>query len=310
MDVSVLIVTYQAAAYIERCLHSVFMQKNISYEIIVVDNASIDDTTIILRKFNDRIQLIENTENRGFGKANNQAFQQATGRFVFLLNPDARLTDPNALRHLVDFMGEHPQAGVVGTKIISTYDADKTTLPKNHYPDEQYIDSPFQHLPGKIAWILGASMMFPADVYRKLQGFDEAFFLYAEDADICLRARELGYEIAYFQDVVVEHMGGASEAMANFYDRTMRKEKAYHLFYVKHYGKDIALRLARKKYWRSLWRLMEYKVLCAFTSHRSWHEKHLKNKAIYDSSRQFERFLLAEGGARCACCCKKERDLS
>ncbi|OGT06398.1 MAG: hypothetical protein A2103_04645 [Gammaproteobacteria bacterium GWF2_41_13] len=305
MDVSVLIVTYHAASYIEGCLNSVLMQENISYEIIVVDNASTDDTTVILKKMNDRICVIESAENLGFGKANNLGFQQAKGDFVFLLNPDAKLVDSLALRRLIDFIRANPQVGIVGAKIISTQDAEKETLPKQYYPDEQNINSPFQHLPGEVAWVLGASMLFPADVYRKLQGFDEAFFLYGEDADICLRARKLGYEIAYFPDVVVEHIGGASEAAANFYDRTVRKEKAYHLFYTKHYGKDVALHLARKKYWRSLWRLVEYRALHLLMRRRAWHEKFLKNKAVCDIARQFEQSLLVEGETRCACCRKK-----
>lgn len=235
MDISILIVNYNTAELVERCVESVLKQKNVNFEIIVVDNASADNSVLTLQKFGDKINLIANQENLGFGKANNRAFADSCGRYAFLLNPDAELLGTHDLAHIVKFMDTHKEYGLVGTRIIDL-NSKLETPPKYSYPGEKYTNYPFKDLPGKIAFIIGASMVFRREVFNKIHGFDENFFLYAEDADICLRTRKAGFKIGYLDGVSIQHVDAASERKISSYNLTIKKARADQLFFKKHYN--------------------------------------------------------------------------
>src|SRR5688572_16305853 len=118
IDVSIIIVNYNTASLIPDCINSILQQQGVQCEIIVVDNASQDNSAEVLQSLGNPIIPILNKDNLGFGKANNQAARQAKGRYVFLLNPDASLQSPDGLRGLIAFMETNPNYGLVGPKII------------------------------------------------------------------------------------------------------------------------------------------------------------------------------------------------
>ena len=285
MDISIIIVNYNTAEFVKRCIKTVLKQLDVEFEIITIDNASRDNSSAVLNQFGGNIKVINNLNNFGFGKANNQGFKVSTGKFIFLLNPDAELQTCHDLRDIVLFMSNNPQYGLVGTRIVNSAGKDETK-PKYFYLGEKYIGHPFQHLPGKIAWVIGASMILPRNVYEKIGGFDEKFFLYGEDADLCLRVRKLGYEIGYLEQVKIFHVDGASERKTSPYDLTLKQQEALHIFYKKHYSKMDIQFLVKRNIKLSRYRMFLHKLrlILGISPSRSRYDHY---RAMYDSSKNF-----------------------
>jgi len=286
VDVSVLVVNYNTADTVVDCLRSVLKQRDITYEIIAVDNASDDDSVSTLQAFGNEINLIANEDNLGFGKANNQAFQRSTGDYIFLLNPDAVLEDDKSLHDLVQFTHQNPQYGIVGANLLDL--AGNETLPRYHYPGQRHADLRIADLPGEIAWLLGASLMIRRDLYQEIGGFDEDYFLYGEEVDLCLRARKKGYALGYAEAVSVKHMGGASERRTPSYQLWCKKQRGLHLFYQKHYSQDDATYLVQRDLTRSGLRLklLRLKGILVGLSEEAQNKAH-RYQAIYDTSKAF-----------------------
>lgn len=239
IDVSVLIVNYNTAELVKKCVESVLAQQDVNFEIIVIDNDSRDHSVNVLQAFTPRITFVPNQDNKGFGKANNQAFKLSQGRYIFMLNPDAVCLTDRDLYHAVKFMDEHAEYGLVGTRILNSHNHIEQTA-YHHYPHQSQTSMDFSHLPGDLATVLGASMIARRDVFEKVHGFDEDFFLYGEETDLCLRIRKAGYSIGYCDTVSVQHVGSASEK-GNPREEVIYKKKAGKLlFYRKHYsGADV-----------------------------------------------------------------------
>lgn len=245
--VSVLIVNFNAGNYAKACIKSLLNQSNIKLEIIVVDNASVDDSVNELKNtFGKKITLIECKENLGFGRANNLAADKAKGEFILLLNPDTEIQDQLAVSKLVDFLTANNRLGMVGPKIHEPR-KNKYVTPRLSYPSSKKLKfkQKFETLPGKIAWLLGACLLLKRDVYQEISGFDPDYFLYGEDADIGLRIRQHGYEIGYCEDVVIHHVAGASEFGADSLDKWLRKKRGVFLFCMKHYDQRDVLKIAK-----------------------------------------------------------------
>lgn len=284
LDISIVIVNYNTAEDVKHCIESVLMQQDIQFEIIVVDNASQDDSVVILKQFGSKIHLIESDKNLGFGQANNLAATQARGKYLFLLNPDALMLAQHDLKKIVQFMNDNKQFGLVGTRIVKANGKDESK-PNYAYPGERFIGRPYRGLPGKIAWVLGASIVMPKKIFDKIGGFDSDFFLYGEDPDICLRVRKLGYQVGYFPDVVVKHIGGTSERGTNWYQLTLKKQKALYLFYKKHYSLSAMQFLIRRDIRQARLKIFLTALKKSVTLGLSKRPKDAKYKAIYDLAR-------------------------
>ena len=243
MDVSVIIVNYNTSDLVQRCINSVLKQTQSIFEIIVVDNASQDDSVKVLRHYGDKIKLIENNHNHGFGKANNQGFSVSSGKYIFLLNPDAVLTDNVTLSKLQDYLKSNTFCGIAGPVVMQN---EKITQPQYVYPGQNHLKKNLETLPGKIAWIIGASLFIRREVYEKLKGFDEDYFLYCEEVDLCLRARRAGWTIEVVSDIRVDHIGSASEKKSSKRDYWIRKQTGAMTFYKKNYGLEEAERLIKR----------------------------------------------------------------
>ncbi len=245
--VSVIIVNYNSGSYAKTCIESLLKQGDIQLEIIVIDNASADDSIVVLKEaFGKKITLIESTENLGFGKANNVGAAQATGEFLLLLNPDTEISDSRAIAKLIAFMKGNPQYGLLGPVIFEPR-KNKQVMPRLTYPQSKNLKftPKLIQLPGTIAWLLGACMLVRRATYNQIKGFDEDYFLYGEDADIGLRMRLAGYEIGYYETVKIMHVSGASELGANSLDKWLRKKRGVMLFCSKHYDPRDVLNIAK-----------------------------------------------------------------
>jgi len=270
-------------------LESILRQKETSFEVIVIDNASSDDTLQSLRK--DGVSVVESKENLGFGRACNLAFAQSRGDFVFCLNPDAELVNDYALREICRKMEQNPRWGLAGTKVVS-HAGHLESPPALEYPGQKHVRRDFSKLPGDIAWVIGASMVVRRDVYQQLGGFDPDYFLYSEETDLCLRTRELGYEIGWMEDVVVKHIGGESEKNADPYSVSSRKLNGLLTFRSKHYAKDECVLLARRDLNRALFRMVTNRIQGIFRGQRSkpW-AKYRMYRGIWETSREYLQSL-------------------
>ena len=228
-DVSVIIVSYNTRELLRECIESILCEQGdgLGVEVIVVDNASADGSAAMVAERFPQVRLIANPDNRGFGAACNQGLEVAQGRYALILNADIR-AQPGALQRLVGFMDAHPDAAVCGGQL--------------RYPDGRIQPScardltlwwvfceqsmlaklfPRTRLFGgywRTHWnfsatieteqVMGACMM----LRRPFPRFDEDYFLYCEDTDLCYRVRQAGGKIYYVHDAVfVHHLGASGE---------------------------------------------------------------------------------------------------
>jgi N-acetylglucosaminyl-diphospho-decaprenol L-rhamnosyltransferase len=285
VDISVIIVTFNSADCIAACVESVLAQSDISFEIIVVDNASKDDTLAKLKELNCRV--IPSAENLGFGRGCNLGFAASSGRYIYLLNPDARLMEKNSLAELCRRMDANPKWGMAGTLVLSA-DGKTESPPATDYPGARHVRLDFSKLPGDITWIIGASMIVRRGLYEKLGGFDPGFFLYSEETDFCLRLRELGFAIGHIPEVAVSHIGGASEDLRDPYDVSAKRLKGLLRFRQKHYAPADCVFLAKRDLCRARWRMLWNGLLAKFQPPRSkaW-QKHRQYRGIWEVSKNF-----------------------
>jgi GT2 family glycosyltransferase len=287
LDVSVIVVAFNSAPCIKECLNSVLGQQDARFEVIVVDNASADDTVGVVRGMGGGIRLLTNEENVGFGRGCNQGFAASRGRFLFLLNPDATLQERDSLARLCRVMQEDLRWGLVGTRVIES-DGTVECLPAASYPDQHRVHCDFSHLPGKIAWVFGASLFVRREVFVAVGGFDPGFFLSSEETDLCLRIRQHGWEIGFVQQITVQHIGAASERGIDPYDTWRRRVPGVYRFWSKHYPPADARRLVRRDWFRARFRQHWYSVLAWFVGpdSRAWRQ-HRRYAGISEAARRF-----------------------
>ncbi len=285
VDISVVVVTFNSADCIAACVESVLAQTGATFELIVVDNASQDNTLTRLNNLNCRV--IPSAENLGFGRGNNLGFAHSRGRYLYFLNPDARLTHADALAKICRAMDARPDWGLAGT-LVRDAEGQSESPPAMIYPGQRHVHRDFSRLPGHIAWIVGASMIVRRELYEPLGGFDPEFFLYSEETDFCLRAREAGFAIGHLSEVEVRHIGAASEDLRDPYDVAARKLKGLILFRKKHYSPDDCVRLARRDLRRASWRAGWNRWLAWFQPARGKAWKKSRNyRAVADVSRDY-----------------------
>jgi len=231
MDLSIIIVNYNVKHFLEQCLYSVIeASKNIDSEIFVVDNNSVDGSAQLIREKFPGIYFIENKENVGFSKANNQAIKLSKGKYVLLLNPDT-IVEENTFPRVIDFMNSNPDAGGLGVKMI---DGKGIFLPESKrglptpwvafykifgisrlFPNSKkfgkyhlsYLDDDQIH---EVDVLAGAFMLLRKKVVDKIGLLDETFFMYGEDIDLSYRITLAGYKNYYFPETTIIHYKGES----------------------------------------------------------------------------------------------------
>ena len=281
-DLSVIIVTYNSAGLIGPCLDSLLDAPGMELEAFVVDNASADRTADAVRRRFPEVRLIQSPVNRGFGSANNLALPQCGGRRILFLNPDT-LVRPGALAAMSAFLDNHPQVGLAGPRLVYPDGRPQESV-SHRYLGQKYAPELYRGLKGEIAWVMGACMIAPAAVVGHVGGFDERFFLYGEEEDLCLRIRQAGWEIGFAGEAVVVHVGGYSEADSPSYDVWRRKFLAEYVFYGKHYPPAVIRRITRDHLLKARWRIATLRLLRPFAGSRARTEAKLaKYRALCDT---------------------------
>lgn len=231
--VDVIIVTYNSSEYITDCIQALLSSVGVQLQIFIIDNASSDHTPEKVKSLFPSIHVISNARNLGFGAANNIALKLCSSDLILFLNPDT-MVYPESIKQLASFLLGQPHLAMAGPYIENT-DGSLQDSVSFRYPSEKFAPEVVADLPGKIAAILGACIMIKKEASNRLQGFDEDFFLYGEDQDLCIRARKLGYGIGYLKDAKIMHHGGLSEASTPRLEVVGKKLHAEFLFYQKHY---------------------------------------------------------------------------
>jgi GT2 family glycosyltransferase len=246
---AVAIVNYNTRDLLRACLATVLREG--PDEVVVIDNASHDGSAEMVRAAYPSIKLCANGTNSGYGTAANQAVLGCTSRRVLLLNSDAQLP-PGALGALSAYQDQHPQAAVVGPRLVNP----DGTLQQSCFPFPTPLDvfldvSNLSRLVGRmpvlhrrylrawrhtharqVPWLVGAAWMIRRDAFEAVGGFDSSFFMYYEEVDLCYRLAQAGWQIHFTPVTDVVHVGGASTqqrradmavqffaSLAQFYDR-------------------------------------------------------------------------------------------
>ncbi|MGD0021059.1 MAG: glycosyltransferase family 2 protein [Smithellaceae bacterium] len=266
MDVSIIIVSYNTARLIADCLASLEASRGAEKEIFVVDNASADNCIELITTRFPAVKIIANQENKGFGPANNRALKDCRGRYVVFLNPDATV-EPDTLRKAISYMEANQQIGLAGAKILNP-DGSLQPSVSYKYPGEKFATDAIVGLPGDIACVLGAFMIARKELIKEIGGFDEDFFLYGEDQDLCRRIRKTGFSIGYIEDAKVFHRGGQSEKETAPAELFAKKIKAEYLFYQKHYTAQTIERIKKAQRLKARYRLITLNLISPFVRNK------------------------------------------
>lgn len=248
IDLSIVIVNWNVRELLRRCLTSLASSDDLHFktgalsgqaiaahdhtwqaEVVVVDNASHDGSVGMLVEAFPWATVIVNTENVGFSRGNNLGLERTHGRYVLFLNPDTELT-PQALTRMLAYAESQPEIGILGPQLryadgslqssrrrfptLATLFVESTVVqrlfPRNRLLSRYYVlDRPDDAI-SRVDWVVGACMLVRRDVLDAIGGFDEGFFMYSEELDLCHRAVDAGRQVVYFPDSVIVHFEGKS----------------------------------------------------------------------------------------------------
>lgn len=256
VNLSVIIVSWNCKQELVNCLRSLIEQKSRgTLEIIVVDNASIDGSVDAVHSSFPTVQVVQTGANLGFAQAANRGLMQAQGEYVLFLNPDT-LISTRIFEPTLQLLQCQPTVGILGVRLlngdgsvqpscghflslselikeklreVAGYHAQNGKQGNNHLWSSPTIEEP--------DWITGAFLLCRRTVLQEVGGFDEEYFLYVEDMDLCYRVRQRGYSVMYFPEVGVTHLGNRSGARKWAEQREGEIVRGEILFLRKHSGK-------------------------------------------------------------------------
>ena len=256
MKLSVIIVNYNVRFFLDQCLRSVFKSlKNISSEVFVVDNNSLDGSVSMIRKNFPDVNLMRNNENIGFSRANNQAIKKATGEYILLLNPDT-MVEEFTFEKCIRFMDEHKDAGALGVRLIDGkgrfLPESKRSLPtpgvafskifgltrlfsKSKLFGKYYLGYLNPEETHKVDVLPGAFMFLRISALDKTGLLDEDFFMYGEDIDLSYRLKKAGFSNYYYPGTTIIHYKGESTRKSSV-NYVVQFYKAMIIFAKKHFS--------------------------------------------------------------------------
>jgi GT2 family glycosyltransferase len=247
LDLSIIIVSFNTRDVLLDCLTSVYAQtEGISYEVIVVDNASSDDTPdSVAEKFPD-VRLIRNDVNKGFSSANNQGICESAGKRIALLNPDTRLIE-NSFQKICGYLQEHSEYSILGPGIIDESSRQSPTRLWEDTPNDAAwkilgLYNPNDELlrmsDTKEALVIsGCCFVIDRELFEEIGLLDENYFLYNEEDDFCRRAREQGKRICFFPETSIQHLIGKSTHQPEHREKVILEAYKSNLyFYSKYYS--------------------------------------------------------------------------
>lgn len=276
MKLAISIVSFNRKDLLEGCLKSLTKDKyQTEVEIWVVDNASTDGSVELVKESFPQVQLIENNENVGFGRAHNQVLSTVNADLVILLNPDTKIEE-GTIDSMVEFINNSNDCGIASCRLIYPDGSAQSNggdlpsglalaswllnlevlgiLPNFHRSDKGYYLEPHE-----VGWVGGTFMVIKKQVIDRIGLLDENIFMYFEDTDYCYRARKSGFRVMINPQVTIEHIGGASSKDPRF--RQWSGEfRGLIYFYKKHYGFLAALLVRMVSYFSVLLRVLAFLI--------------------------------------------------
>lgn len=254
-DVSVVIVNWNTHDLLRGCLASVATETRVSHEVIVIDNASRDGSAAMVAAEFPTVVLIANTQNRGFAAANNQGLAVAKGRHVLLLNPDTVILD-DAIGRMLAWLARHPGIGCAGCQVLEAPGVIQQTSFRDPTPlNLALVETGLHRLarwlpvfgrPWYRGWdrrsqrdvdvVSGMFMLVPRPVLEAVGPLDEAFFVYAEEADWCRRIRKAGWRCVFTPVARIIHLDGGGKSTVQIRPRMHVQMQKSHLIYVRKHG--------------------------------------------------------------------------
>lgn len=253
MDLSIVIVNWNTRELLRQCLETLpDSAAGLEYEVLVVDNASIDSSPEMIASGFPSVQLIRNSSNRGFAVANNQAMEVARGRHLLLLNSDT-IPAPGSIAKLVDFLDKHREVGIVGPRLLNgdgTLQASWAAFPTflsevlgKNFRQRRECRTASGVVAYDVDSVGGACLLIRGEALASVGPLDDRFFMYCEEIDWCYRVRQHGWRVCYTPEAQVVHLGGRSSMQA----AAPMKAELYRSklkFFQKHYGLGSAAILA------------------------------------------------------------------
>ena len=252
-DVSIIIVSWNVAELLRRCLQSIEDGRgDLDVEVIVVDSASSDNSAEMVQTEFPDVTLLAQTENVGFPRGNNIGLEQATGDYLLLLNPDTELVG-DALGTMVAYMTQHPEVGMLGPELLNSDGSHQSS--RRRFPTlltgifestwlqpfapkqvlaRYYVKDSGDRVSAEVEWVSGACMLTRRAVYEQVGGMDAAYFMYSEELDWCRRIHDVAWKIVYFPSAQVLHHHGKSSEQAvthrhiNFNQAKLRYFRKFH----------------------------------------------------------------------------------
>lgn len=239
VDLSFIIVNYHTPKLVDALLRSIkAFPPPMPHEVIVVDNSSGDNSASLIRELHPEVTLVRSSENVGFAAGNNLGAERAGGRFLVAINPDCEL-EKESFAEAVKYLDGHPDVGILGLKVVkpdgeveqsargfpspstglfgrSTWLgrlAQRSKLGKTSVARKNLLVDPSATEPYEVDWVAGTAMIIKRECWDAVGGFDEGFFMYWEDADLCYRALEAGHKTVYFPGAHVVHRPGSSAVL-------------------------------------------------------------------------------------------------
>ena len=224
-DVRIIIATFNASDLLKRCLQSIYENtKKHTFEIIVIDNNSTDDTVSMVESSFSTVKIVKNRKNEGVSKGRNKGLENIGSNFVLLLDADTEITN-GAIDKMIDFVADKPNIGICGAKLISPNGELQLTCRRYHnflipffrrmtffnFIKKSRILNDFlmtnwdHQVPKKVDQVIGACQLIRRDVVEKIGLLDKRMFYGWEDTDYCVRAMKAGFDTWYFPDSVIIH---------------------------------------------------------------------------------------------------------
>jgi len=258
-DLSFCIVNLNAAGYLRGCLDSLPQAvETLSYEVIVVDNGSTDDSLAILAREYPQVRIIKNQTDNGYTRPMNQALQAARGRFLVQLNPDT-VSHPGAYTYMRSWMIEHPETGICSPKVLNrdgTFQRQCRRSAARPWDVITYFSGLWKVFPRSRFWgrylvayrgedetceveaVSGSCMFIRREVIAQIGYLDERYFAYQEDTDFCFRARQAGWKVVFTPGAKVTHFGGQGGSTFQPYRAIYQWHRSYFLYYRKFLTRD------------------------------------------------------------------------
>ena len=239
-QLSVIIVNFNGLRFLDDCFESLHQNlSEITYEIIVLDNQSTDQSVAYIQQNHPEITLIQSSENLGFGKGNNKAVESAQGEFLLLINNDTVVLNP--LKPALEVLQSNPTIGVVGAKML---DVNKNYIPSNgNFPTArtlfqfkklldlgpEFKTGNFTKKQYNVDWLCGSFLMLKTQTFRQINGFDEDYFMYVEDVDFCKKIANRNLKRVFLPQISYIHYIGFNA------NKNPMLVKGYKIYVQKHF---------------------------------------------------------------------------